>query len=609
MPAPAVPPREADQPPPSQPAPKFAVRTMFGLRAFGRGRPAPDGSNAPQTSQKSEGALLGLRGFSPPIADARQASVERPPMLSPTLPPLPGAPNPMPPTGPGRNRSTEMSEVLQRLGGERGPAPRKTGSTSKSGRARMRGRSAQPRNIWWLGLAGAGVLGVVTVIVVVLATRPSRIVSDRSSPGTSASGPAVASAVNPVASSTTGRGTAARDDQLRGLLEKAHAQGSRESDELRALVDHQAAMQDALLKTGKCDGSAAACSALFKTSSEVDGRKVVIKKRPSKSSGGLPSRWLAGLKMPENFPIEDDLRVQRVFEKYTDTPKGRAEIESMLFRCGAYRDRIQETLIRYELPPSLLAVVFAESGCNPLAKSPVGAEGLWQFMPEAGRHYHLHIVEDVVDERHSPPKSTQAAIQFLADLYKKFNSWDLAFAAYNMGPYGLAARMSRVSSEQVGFWELLDSDLLPQETSQYVPIIEAFALILENLQRLKFAETQMRSPEVTDDLNANPGTRLSLVARAASTSVNQLRLLNLDVKGDTVPSLPGQLFPMQVPKEVVWQAREKLQALTASGSYEDQCVPPTFDWGKQRYTADMDADCKSRMTGAPAAARTQSSAH
>src|SRR5439155_26570387 len=120
--------------------------------------------------------------------------------------------------------------------------------------------------------------------------------------------------------------------------------------------------------------------------------------------------------------------------------------------------------------------------------------------------------------------------------------------------------------------------------------------------------TQMRAPEVTEDLNAAPGMRLSLIAMAASTSVNQLRLLNLDVKGDTVPSLPGQLFPVQVPKEVVWQARQKLQALTASGAYEDQCVPPTFDWGKQRYTSELDAECKKRLGVVAPTARPLSSA-
>jgi len=156
----------------------------------------------------------------------------------------------------------------------------------------------------------------------------------------------------------------------------------------------------------------------------------------------------------------------------------------------------------------------------------------------------------------------------------------------------------RAGGGDVGFWDLLDADLLPSETAQYVPIIEAFALILENLQRLKFAGTQMRAPEVTADLNAAGGTRLSLVARAAATSVNQLRLLNLDVKGETVPNIPGQLFPIQVPKDVVWQARDTLQDLSTHAAYEDQCVPPTFDWGKQRFTRDMEEDCRARFGGA-----------
>jgi hypothetical protein len=137
--------------------------------------------------------------------------------------------------------------------------------------------------------------------------------------------------------------------------------------------------------------------------------------------------------------------------------------------------------------------------------------------------------------------------------------------------------------------------MLPEETAQYVPIIEAFALILENLQRLKFAGTQMRPPEVTADLDAAPGTRLSLIARAASTSVEQVHRLNLDIKSGTVPNIPGQLFPVQVPKDVVWQARDTLQALVVHGAYEDQCVPPNFDWGKQRFTSEMQDECKRRL--------------
>src|SRR5690606_17830893 len=131
----------------------------------------------------------------------------------------------------------------------------------------------------------------------------------------------------------------------------------------------------------------------------------------------------------------------------------------------------------------------------------------------------------VVDERLSPPKSTQAAVQFLADLYRKMGSWEFALASYNMGPFGLAARIRRAGGD-VTFWDLAAAGSLPEETSKYVPRIQAYALILENLAHFNFSTAQMRPTEVTGELEAPPGTRLGMVARAASTSVDHLKLLN-----------------------------------------------------------------------------------
>ena len=303
-----------------------------------------------------------------------------------------------------------------------------------------------------------------------------------------------------------------------------------------------------------------------------------------------------GLHMPD-IEVADEPRVQRVFEYYTENRVGRERFQAILFRCGAYRNLIQATLVRYEMPTALLAVVLTESGCEPLAKSPVGARGLWQFMPDAARAYHMRVIEDVIDERISPPKATEGGIHFLSDVYKKFGSWDLAFASYNMGPFGLLARIERAGGD-VGFWDLVDAEMLPDETANYVPTIEAFALILENLQRLKFAGSQMKTPEVTADLEVPSGTRLGLVARAASTSINQIRSLNLDIIGDRVPNIPGSMFAIQVPKDVVWQARDSLQAMIAGSTDDDLCVPPSFDWGRQRFTPEMAEECRRRGHGA-----------
>ena len=610
-----------EAPPSERARPNLAVRTMFRLRAFG----LPDASQPPPNEPpQGPGAppagggaspILGLRGFSnaPPPPGPLPGPAGPPGMggpapglpdaahprfLSNSLPPLPGG-------GEARDPTPADARMADLLGGvsprRESSARRRSSGSAKAPRRRDAPGSSFP---WWLGVVAALAAGVLTLVAVLSWNRlrqssdktPSAVASTpgSASPASSAPTAGASSAGLGTAGSGAAKARPQSDEALEDIRVKAHGRGTKESPELKAWVDHQAALQAKLLETGKCEGSAAACAILYRAGEDptVSRGKIAPKKAPPAGSTAR-SRWLAGLRMP-SIPVADDLRVQRIFERYTDTATGREQFQQMLFRCGAYRDLIHATLIRYDLPPSILAVVFAESACNPTIRSPVGAEGLWQFMPESGRAYHLHITEDVLDERHSPRKSTEAAVHFLADLYAKFGAWDLAFAAYNMGPYGLHARMHHAGGD-VGFWDLLDADLLPSETSNYVPIIEAFALILENLQKLKFAGTQMRAPEVTGDLDAPPGTRLGLIARSAATSVNQIRSLNLDLKADVIPTIPGQRFVIQVPHDTVWQARDALEDLMAQGSYEDQCVPDTFDWGKQRFTPEMKDECRRRL--------------
>ena len=85
------------------------------------------------------------------------------------------------------------------------------------------------------------------------------------------------------------------------------------------------------------------------------------------------------------------------------------------------------------MPLELKYLPIIESALNPKAVSRVGAKGLWQFMFQTGKSYGLKA-NNYIDERFDPMKSTQAAIRYLRDLYKFFQSWDLAIAAYNCGP-------------------------------------------------------------------------------------------------------------------------------------------------------------------------------
>jgi hypothetical protein len=473
-----------------------------------------------------------------------------------------------------------------------------------SGRLRQRGGQGESR--WWIGaLAALGVCAVVLGIVLVAVTisRRSDEPTASANPGSPADTSAMAanpgpgnSAPNRSASATMPHGKLLNDDErFRSLLAQVHGRGGKTSPELRALMDEQAAIAAQALQPG-CVGPH--CSALKELGKLVTTTTKKRVKRRSQSPAAMRSRWLAGLEMPE-IPVEDDPRVQKRFEFYTENPLGRETFQQMLFRCGAYKDMIQSSLIRRGLPKDLIAVAYAESGCYPLAKSPMGAEGLWQFIPDAARAYHLRIIEGVVDERHSPQKSTEAAIQYYSDMYAKFGEWDLAFASYNMGPFGLAARIERVEGEKVGFWELVDAEMLPDETADYAPGIQAIALILNNLQKLKFGAIQQRAPQMTMDLPVPPNTRMSLVARAAATSLDELRRLNLDIKGTSTPNVPN--FAVQVAKDSVWQARETLQALLQSKDDGDMCVPQNFDWGRQRFTPEMEQACSRTLrVSAPA---------
>lgn len=373
------------------------------------------------------------------------------------------------------------------------------------------------------------------------------------------------------------------EERFRSLLAQVHGRGP-ETPELRALLDEQAALVAQALTPGGCQGSQ--CAQIKET---FDPNRPRIRAGTRAQPSVTPdSAWRAGLLVPD-FPVRDEPQVQREFQRYTGNPVLYEELKKMLFRCGAYGDSIRATLVRNGLPESLLAVVFAESACSPTVRSHMGAGGLWQFIPEAARAYRLLIIADVVDERDSPQKATEAAVRFLRDLYAKFGDWELALAAYNMGPFGLATRLTAIEGEKVGFWDLVDAKQLPKETAEYVPRIEAFALILNNLQRLKLMDSSP-PPQLTAGLEVPPGTRLSLVARAASMNVNALRALNLDLKAMSTPAVPN--FLVQVPKDSLWRARETLQYLLKSNDNADQCAPPTFDWGRQRFTPEMAKACE-----------------
>ena len=122
------------------------------------------------------------------------------------------------------------------------------------------------------------------------------------------------------------------------------------------------------------------------------------------------------------------------------------------------------------LPTSLIGVAAVESGFNPVALSPKGAAGLWQFMPGTARQYGL-VVNANQDDRFDVLKSTIAAAQYLQVLHDQFGDWPLALAAYNAGPNRVVHGIDRINARN--FWALSRDFALPDETRDYVPKVLA----------------------------------------------------------------------------------------------------------------------------------------
>ncbi len=102
-----------------------------------------------------------------------------------------------------------------------------------------------------------------------------------------------------------------------------------------------------------------------------------------------------------------------------------------LVRSGRWRPHILDALREHGVPEGVAALPHVESSFNPLAKSHVGATGMWQFTRSTGRRFMR--IDNVMDERLDPWRASTAAAQLLNYNHSLLDSWPLAITAYNQG--------------------------------------------------------------------------------------------------------------------------------------------------------------------------------
>lgn len=196
------------------------------------------------------------------------------------------------------------------------------------------------------------------------------------------------------------------------------------------------------------------------------------------------------------------------------------------------------------IPEEMKYLAIVESGLNPRAVSRVGAVGLWQFMPVTGREFGL-IVNEFIDERMDPYKSTTAACKYLNMAYGIFKDWELAIASYNCG-MGQVRRSIRKSGYAESFWDIYTH--LPKETRAYVPQYVAVNYVMNYLEEHNIKADSIEAPIDFETIHIkNQYVNMESLCRQLDFCMEDFFKLNPAIQKNFLP--PTISYPIRIPRD------------------------------------------------------------
>ena len=246
------------------------------------------------------------------------------------------------------------------------------------------------------------------------------------------------------------------------------------------------------------------------------------------------------------FQIAYNPILEREIAKYL---RGDATLIRRMLQVSAfYFPLFEQILDENDLPLELKYLAIVESALDPKARSYVGAKGLWQFMYSTGKSFGLEV-NNYVDDRSDPLKSTRAAAAYLKQLYQIFDNWDLALAAYNSGP-GNVSKAIRRSGGYTNYWNI--RPYLPKETADYVPRFYAILYLLEYAKEHGLsAESLERTYLETDTIHIKRSITFDHIAEELPITKDQLAVLNPSYRMATIPYVKGKDYALRLPKALI----------------------------------------------------------
>lgn len=253
-------------------------------------------------------------------------------------------------------------------------------------------------------------------------------------------------------------------------------------------------------------------------------------------------------KMDEKSPfnIEYNIGLENVIKSFLKNRK--RAFERLMGVSQFYFPMFEESLAAQNIPLEIKYLAVVESALNPRAVSRVGATGLWQFMYQTGKQYDLNI-NSYVDDRNDPLKSSQAATQYMTNMYKIFGDWDLVLASYNSGPGNVAKAIRRSGGKQ-NYWNIRKH--LPKETQGYLPAFLATMYIFEYHKEHGIKpDKAIANHFATDTVMVKNAMTFKQISDLLDIPVAELQFLNPSYKREVVPYITGENHYLRLPVDKV----------------------------------------------------------
>ncbi len=244
----------------------------------------------------------------------------------------------------------------------------------------------------------------------------------------------------------------------------------------------------------------------------------------------------------ETVPLDNRDVMERFDREINLNTYWHANTLLMLKRANRWFPQIEPIIKQYGLHPDLKYMVVIESMFENVV-SPRGATGFWQLMEGTALELGLEVNEEV-DERYHPLKSTHAACKYLKRAYKSYGNYANTMASYNMGMGGFSKAVQNQNQES--YYDLL----LNGETSRYVFRILAVKELLENPDKYGFKvpkknlykREKMRKVKVTESI-----PNLTEWALQQKISYKVLKQYNPWLRANTLTIKEGKTYTIDIP--------------------------------------------------------------